>query len=557
MRGHVLYSLAGGFLFGIAARSLLPLDLYASVWFAIAALFLFGAAFIVRRRLSRAAFIAAVFFLASGLGIMRMDAGVVRTEPLLDAHVGERIVLEAIVSGEPDARENSTRIPTNTRLLVFASSSETVLAGVLVVAPAHADIAYGDVIRAEGILELPEAFETGVGREFDYAGFLASNGIVYTLRNARIEKTSERHASPLKETALGLKRLFITGLHDSLPEPESGLAAGITVGVKRSLGPELTEDFRRVSLVHVLVLSGYNITIVLSALLALLARAPRGVRFGAAGAVALFFVLMTGGASSAVRAAMMAMIALFARGSGRTFAALRVLALVAVSMLIWNPYLLLFDPGFQLSFLATAGLIIFTPPLCARLSWVTPRFAVREIVASSIGTQLMVLPLLVYQSGQISVVSLPANLFALVPIPLAMLLSCVSAVAGLTLGPLAPIFALPAYLILKYVISIAEIFAALPFASIQVPAFSPVLLAVVYGLIMGALFLRWRRKASMVRLGEGETVMDTQDPNTIAPRAPSDLPEHGWGRSRPLPPPDRDEKEEQRSPLQPHDLAEK
>jgi competence protein ComEC len=189
---------------------------------------------------------------------------------------------------------------------------------------------------------------------------------------------------------------------------------------------------------------------------------------------------MSGGAASAVRAGAMALIAVYARATSRVFLAMRILGVVALVMVLWDPFTLAFDPSFQLSVLATLGLIAFTPWFAARLTWITERFGLREIAASTLATQTAVLPLLLYQSGQLSLYSLPANLLALIAVSPAMFASFAAAFAGVFLGPIAPFVALPAYLLLGYVIKVAEFFASLPFAALTVPPFSAWWLVPVY-----------------------------------------------------------------------------
>jgi competence protein ComEC len=350
-------------------------------------------------------------------------------------------------------------------------------------------------VRATGTLRLPEAFDTGEGRSFDYPKYLAKDGIGYQLAFAQIEATGENRGNPVKAAAISVKQAYLRGLGAVLSEPESGLAGGITVGDKRSIGSELSADFQKVSLIHMVVLSGYNITVVINAAARLLAWAPRHVQFGGSGLIVVFFVLMSGGAASATRAGAMALIAMYARVSGRMFIALRALAVVAVAMVAWNPLTLAFDPSFQLSALATFGLILFTPHVAARLKWLTERFGIREIVSSTLGTQLAVLPLLLYQNGNLSIVSLPANLLALLPVPFAMLASFMAAIGGMVFGSLAVPLALPAYMLLAYIIKVAQFFAALPFASVAVPAFSAWWMFASYALLFVGLRVLEKRKS--------------------------------------------------------------
>jgi competence protein ComEC len=154
-------------------------------------------------------------------------------------------------------------------------------------------------------------------------------------------------------------------------------------------------------------------------------------------------------------------------------------------MTAWNPFILAFDPSFQLSTLATLGLVLFTPFFSRAFSRLPERFGVREIVSSTCGTQLMVLPLLMYQSGTLSLVALPANLLALAPVPLAMFASFVAALGGMCFGSAAVPLALPAYALLWYIITVARVFSALPFAAVSVGPFNAWMLFVAYALLFG------------------------------------------------------------------------
>lgn len=472
------------FLVGVFARTLIPFGWWTILFFLSAAFSILIFSYLTDERVR--GIIAVAALVAFALGGVRMHTGIIESEPLLDAMIGEKVVLEGFVQDEPDVRENNIRIP----LRVHAIGSTTVAQNVaaLVVAPLHTEVAYGDILRAEGELALPEAFETGEGRVFDYSGFLAKDRVLYQISFAQIERVQSDKGNFLKSWAISLKKKYLEGIAYSLAEPQAGLAGGITVGDKRGLGDELGETFRIVGLTHIVVLSGYNIMVVVEALLRFLSRAPQVIRLSIAAFVAFFFAAITGFASASTRAAAMAMIGITGKATGRTYLASRALAFVATLMVLWNPYVLVFDPGFQLSILATAGLIVFSPLFEPYLTFITARFGLREIAGATLGTQVAVLPLLLYQNGQLSLFALPANLLALIVIPWAMLFSALAALIGLFAGFLAPIFGLPAYALLSYVIYVAKGFASLPFASLSVPAFGAGLLVLVYlALVFAAL----------------------------------------------------------------------
>ena len=469
----VFWSTIGGFLGGVFLRSVISFGWEGLVFAVVLAI---G---IVLTTRSQKGLIIACFICAFGCGAARMELAIPDRDASLDTKIGSKVVVEGIVFEEPDERESSTRLAVRT----------TDGAGFVVVAPLHAGIQYGDHVKAEGKLGVPEKFETGSGREFDYPGYLAKDGILYTLSFAHVKKTTEYKGRSfiffLKKASIWIKRQYLNGLALALPEPAAGLAGGITVGDKRGVGEDLGQVFRTVGLTHVIVLSGYNITIVIYAFSWILARmrSPRAAEFGVSVFVAIFFALITGLAAASVRAAMMAIIASVGAITGRVYLASRALAFVAAVMVLWNPYVLAFDPGFQLSILATAGLIMFSGPIASRVSFITERFGLREIMSATLSTQLTVLPLLLFQNGQFNLFALPVNLLTLVVIPWAMLFSTIAAVFGLFTGALAPIFGLPAFALLSYVIAVAQFFAGLPFATVTVPAFGVGILLVTYALL--------------------------------------------------------------------------
>lgn len=471
----VLWAVCGGFALGVFVRSIVGVsDVFVLMLggTALATLIFFAR----DRKTLRFAVVGATVLLACGLGILRMQNAILVGDPTLDSQVGKKVSLEGVISDEPDTRATQVRVP-----IGILSSSIKVLA----IFPAHTDMYYGEHVQISGTLELPKSFDAGAGRQFNYPGYLAAQGISYELDRASLIDGSGFAGNPITAFSYRIKELFVVGLQRSLTEPQSGLAGGITVGDKRAMGKDLTQEFRTVSLVHIVVLSGYNITVVINALFQVLSAAPRFVRFGAGGFVALFFAVMTGFASASLRAALMALIAITGTLTGRIYRADRALAVVSVLMLVWNPYLLVFDPGFQLSFLACAGLLIFSPLFSRWFRSVPHNFGLREILISTCSAQSAVLPLLLYESGNLSLVSIPANLLVLAAVPPAMLFSAIAALGGLILEPAAPIIGFPANALLSYILYVAHILAGIPFAAVSVPAFSAWLLLPIYLALFG------------------------------------------------------------------------
>lgn len=489
MSAPLFWAITLSFLVGVFVRSFYAIDFASLCYFLLLAGAFFALAYLDHSRRTQS-LIAACALLAAVLGMARLEFGITTGDPVLESLVNSKVTLVGQVVTEPDERENSTLVQVD----VYLASSTHVSAGVQAILPSHALVAYGDTVEVTGTLRHPEAFDTTLGRQFPYPQYLAARGIQYQLSFAQ-SFTKESGGNPIIRAALWIKKEFERGIEQSLPEPEAALAAGVTVGTKRALGPELTDIFRRVSLTHVIVVSGHHMTVIINALQRVLTIMPRGWQFGTTGFAVVFFILLTGASASAIRAGIMALIAAYARISGREFYAARALVFAACGMVLWNPLILAFDLGFQLSALATLGLIYITPIVERYIQWMTNRWKLREIAATTVGAQIAVTPLLLYQSGILSIVSLPANLLALFPIPLAMFFTCVAALSGLLLGPLAPIFSFPAYILLWYVINVAELLVILPFASYELPAFGPGWLFFLYALLVGiTLFLQLRHQ---------------------------------------------------------------
>ncbi|HEY4519993.1 MAG TPA: ComEC/Rec2 family competence protein [Candidatus Paceibacterota bacterium] len=491
---HIQYFWAGviGFLIGIYVASITHTG-----WILLGLLVVtsLGIVFSIAKNKRMHPYVACVVLVAAAFGVARMEYA----QNFHDKHpwfvVDSSVLLEGVVVDEPDTRENSTRFtvrPTHINGVSLKTSPYILVAG-----PLHADISYGDRVRAEGTLRLPKPFKTEGGRMFNYPAFLAKEGILYELVFAEIQPIQKPDApywgegNIIKSYALWLKQSYVRGLTYALPEPHASLAGGITAGDKRGLGKELSENFRDVGLTHIVVLSGYNIMIVVFGLswALLYFRARPIVRLLLGISIAILFALITGLASSSLRASAMASLAMVGTFSGRTYLASRALAAVAFAIVLWNPYVLAYDPGFQLSILATWGILSFSSALSRRMQWIPNTLGLRDIVATTLSSQVAVTPLILYLQGTLSVVSLPANLLALVVMPLAMFTSALSSFFGLVFGIFAPILATPAYILLSYIIFVAQTLSSLPFATIHIGTIPVLWLLVFYGTLV---YVSWR-----------------------------------------------------------------
>ena len=484
---RVLLTAVLGFVGGIVLYS------YGSLGWS-GALFLFllgGTLLLIHTRLQAGLlFMCGVLFMASALGAARVVLAPSELPatfvPLLDTAVA----LEGIVVADPDLREATQRV----MIEIEQEGKQTTL---LAVAPLYPSVRYGETVRITGTLERPEPFATDGGRTFAYDDFLAKDGVFAMVGDASLSKTKEREGvAHIVGSFSDLKNAGMNALSVALPEPHASLASGLILGGKQGLGEELMDDFIRTGLIHIVVLSGYNVMIVAEFVLRVFGFLSRSRAAWLAGATIIGFVFVAGAGAASVRAGVMAAIALYGRATGRTYDAFRALLFAGVLMVLWNPYSLAFDPGFQLSFLATLGLIFGAPLVEKRLSFIQSAF-LKEIAAATIAAQIAVLPLLLYQNGLFSMVSLPANLLVLPMVPVAMLASAVAGLAGALLPAIAPVIALPAYGLLSYVIGVVEVASDLPLAAFSVPAFPNYIALAAYA-AMGYALYRYTRLPTQV-----------------------------------------------------------
>ena len=205
----------------------------------------------------------------------------------------------------------------------------------------------------------------------------------------------------------------------------------------------------------------------------------------------ILFVLMTGAEATVVRAALMVLVVIAAKMFGRAYSAPRALLVAAFLMILHNPKILVFDPSFQLSFLATCALIYIVPIIEKYLKVVPEKWGLRLTIATTLATQATVLPLLIYSMGNFSLVSLPANILVLLIIPATMLVGFLATLIAYTSSILALPFSYVAYVLLAWILGVSSVFGRLSLASITVPPVSIWVVVLIY-LAMVIFIWRWR-----------------------------------------------------------------
>ncbi|MDO8510124.1 MAG: ComEC/Rec2 family competence protein [bacterium] len=422
-----------------------------------------------------------LILLALAVGLLRMSFAS-QPDRTLAAFVGQSVALKGFVVDEPSIKKSrSATLEVHT--LSFEEQNFSVRTRVRLSADLYPEFDYGDEIIAVGTIEKPGTLPGG----FDYGAYLAKDNIYYQMYRPQVEVVSKGKGSVIMRALFSLKGGALALINRNLPKDHADLLGGMLVGGTSALDAELASLFRVAGIIHIVVLSGYNISIVARSIVRLFFFVPKVVAQVMSVIGIIAFVAMAGASATIIRAALMSMLALFAERTGREYRVTRALVLTAVLMIFHNPKILLFDPSFQLSFLATLGLIYGVPVVNLWLRGIR-KGVVREAAATTIATQLFVLPLLLYYTGELSLVSLPVNLLVVPLVPLVMAAGLLLVLVGFV-PLLGALVSFAAYGLLAYVFFVAEWFAAIPYASILLPISSLWLVAPLY-----LLYWYWYKK---------------------------------------------------------------
>jgi competence protein ComEC len=396
------------------------------------------------------------------LGIWRAFSLLPEVDPLLE-HTG-RVSIQAVVSGRPEPQDDSLLLRIEADRLQPEGSREwaATRGRILVRTSRYQEWAYGDRLTLWGELHAVQP-ESGY-----WADYLARQGIHTTLEYPAI--SLRERARP--EDPLGWIEAIRTRLDqvcaELLPEPHASLLSGILVGSRSGMPDEFRDALNVTSTSHVVAVSGFNVTVVagIAQLLAIRLLERRKATLLAIAAL-WTYSLLTGLPPSALRAALMATMGLLAILAGRGGDALSFLLFSAAVMVGLDP-LLLYDLGFQLSFLATVGLVLLEPVLRGRLSrlpgWLASSLSV------TLAAQLATMPVLVSSFHTLSLVSPLTNLLIAPMLPGIMGVGAVVVAAGAVARPLGELLAPVAWLYLTYLVEVIRWTARLPAASIQLGA---------------------------------------------------------------------------------------
>jgi competence protein ComEC len=408
------------------------------------------------------------------------------------------VELKGMISQAPDVRDKSTHIFLSHLEIKSVATWKKVGGQALLFVPRFPAYNYGDELLVKGKLETPQAVE-----DFDYAGYLANQGIYSTMLSPKITVTGTGHGWGPLGWVYDLRNRLSEAMAATLPEPQASLAQGMILGIRGNITPELQDNFIRSGTTHILVISGSQFNIVAGLLVAAgiwIFGKKRFLYIWLALAAIWIYAILTGLGPPVIRSAIMVSLFLAAELLGRQKSAVVVLAFAAAVMVAITPQLLR-DASFQLTFMSTIGMVFVAPRF---QSWGKKVISVRmgeegflvstvhwisDSLFVTLGVTIVIWPILAWYFGLFSIVSPIATLLVLPALPYLIFSGTAASVVGVFLMPVGQVIGWLAWLSASYMLVVINGFANLPLSSIKIGAINPAWLWAYYILLAALLWV--------------------------------------------------------------------
>ncbi len=458
------------FLGGVAAATALDLATYVPIAVATVVASLIGCG------LARA-------FAQPGLlaGILLIGVGLVGAALVVASHRSFPLIAEGqtLTAHEVTVVSSPERLATGQRAYV-----DTVVDGqplrLRATLRTQVPLEYGAQLLIDGQVEPPRRDPA-----WNEQGFLRAHRAHGRLIASSVEVLGTRQGHPVLMRLHDFRAWLLDRLKRSLAAPEVGLAAGVLLGDQGGLSERLEDAFRRTGTTHILVVSGSNVLIVAWIVQQLLVGAGRKLAGLGTVLTLLSFIVLSGADASVIRATVFYIFVLLAQLTGQRVHAPTLVAWVAALMALVNPWIILYDISFQLSFAAVLGLLTFAPWLARMFrTWWAEQF-----LAPTLAAQLGTLPVLIYHFGTTSVIAPLANLLIVPLIPIVM-----AGAAATLVVPWLPVVAWVTEGVATIVLWLVTTLSTVPFSQLNVEAHHAAWTLAAVGLVVGCLIIRLRMR---------------------------------------------------------------
>jgi len=442
----------------------------------------------LRMKLPLALFLLVAFFIAGGLRY-KITTSPPKPTDLAFYNQSGKVELEGIICEDPQRKENSIQLVLCVQSIEIETGQTIAVKGKTITRSQPADWNYGDRVSVFGALLDPPEDE-----EFSYRFYLSTRGIYSLMEYPYLQRMESQQGNWLKDKIFRIRQVAYQNINQYLPQPEAGLLAGVLLGIENDIPYDLEKAFQNTGTAHIVAISGFNMTLLAGLVL-------NGFRkrlsIWWAGLFSIltisFYAIMVGASPPVVRAALMSGLAMSAHLIGRKQAGPFTLILTVAVMCSFNP-LYLWDAGFQLSVMATLGLVLYADRMGAWFEnlvrqWLPEALVnkikgpVGEYFLFTLAAQITTLPVIIFQFEQLSISSILANPLILPVQPLVMIIGGLAVLTGFIFHPFGQVLAYIAWLPLTYTIRLVSLLATIPFGEITIGKISPILVLVFYLLL--------------------------------------------------------------------------
>jgi len=342
-------------------------------------------------------------------------------------------------------------------------------------------ILYGNCVRGEGKVVPPE--ESSMN-------YFLKEKLYGTISYPKFTITGEWKGSQIKNVMIGTKQRIMNTFLTVLPRDEATFLAGLTIGAKGEFPDELVEAFKKSGTTHLVALSGYNIMIVVSVLMAMFVHLLKRRYAVIATVISIFlFTFFAGAESSLVRAAILGCVGMVAGEVGRMYDIRQAIIIAAVGMILINPFVLIFDIGFQLSFAAFLAIAYCSPALFELFNISSNKYT--KIFVDSLSAQLMTLPIIAMQFGTLSFVGIIATLAVMEFIPFTMAFGFIAAGISLFSTTVAEVPLFLVGVLLKFELFFIRLFGSIPIIEWKM---GPIVFVLYYALLIAFIWIYLQKK---------------------------------------------------------------
>lgn len=400
-----------------------------------------------------------------------------------------RIEINGIICDDPQHKENSVQLVVCADSIVINGENHLPTKGKVLVRLQPGSWQYGDRVIAHGSLTEPPEDEN-----FSYRFYLSTRGVHSLMEYPYLQLVQSDEGNRLMQGIVHFRQRAYQTINDFLPQPEAGLLSGVLLGLENDIPFDLEKAFQDTGTAHIIAISGFNMTLLAGLILSLF---RRNLPFWWSGVLAILtiaiYTLLVGASPPVVRAALMSSLAMGARLIGRRQEGVYTLTLTVAVLCAFNP-LFLGDTGFQLSAMATLGLVLYAERMSSWFENFVSRWMSDSLVKKikgpvgdyflfTIAAQITTLPVIVFQFEQIPISSLISNPLILPVQPLVMIIGGIAVITGLLIPPLGQLVAYLAWLPLTYTIHMVQLIGNLPDIGINTGKVSLIGILVFYGLL--------------------------------------------------------------------------